>query len=603
MISRSPGTPRRTTSADDQDELRIRSYYNKQLKIFPKIQNISLLTDLDLSHNSFVDFAGMTSMPSLTRLNVSHTNIQTFIGAVEQESLIQLMALKTPLSSHSFFNLMCLIVFGPQLQIVNKSKITSADVKQCKRYKEHLLPYLLKGWLIMNLIPNVIIYEVKTQKRRRLFLKLPPEEEFIPKSTRKPTKHVPLKSPMTLRKRCVYNDENCNMDQNDNQDMESNESQSKRNDMKKGKHSATPDVRKIKDIEANAALEHQQNANQNQQMSSIIETPSRQQSAENFELSLVKTPVSSSETSHLKAQKENIIKANSIKSTMKPQASTKPKTLCGSPTRSKTPNGRLSSTTSKRVPLTSKRRNPNLKVKSAKENVDTSNRIVTSPIKSTPRRRSASPCLIETPSNARRSFIEEDYIPSNVDSPEYENGVPSPKENTEVIEKVISQKASATDAPKKIVPESIMKKSKSPLRIGTTFEFSTVFNAPLTKTESPLRVQGNDDVNIEILPAPVPSVLKIERSPSITRYIPSSPLCSPPSTPPSCFGGKYSPPMMSSSSPLPSPDEFEKSDHSSFQWPERQTPKRVVIKFDVIDDKSDSSFDVTDLGLPLFAND
>ena len=577
MLPRSPGTPRRTTSADDQDDLRIRSYYNKGLKIFPKIQNIALLTDLDLSHNNFVDFTGMTKMPSLTRLNISNTSIQTFVGAVEQESLIQISAQKTPLSSHSFFNLMCLIVFGTQIQLINQCKITSADVKQCKRYKEFLLPYLLQGWVIMNLIPNVVIYEVKTQKRRRIFLKLPQEEKPIPKSARKTTKHVPLRSPMSMRKKGICRNENENAYQNQNNEMP----RSMEIGVSKSKHSATPDVRRIKDIEANAALEHQQqkNAKSKQQNTPIIETPSREQSSECFELKhLVQSPIVP-----LVCRTPAIQSINQTpKSSMKQDAI-----------------GRSPSTVRSRIPVRHSSATPTLKkekstktCKSSKENIDTSNLVMTPTIKTTPRK-SSRQCYMETP-NAKRLN----------DSPsattQQSENIESPKANTD-IEHILSPVAKANiDKPKKAPQKSILKKSKSPLRIDTTAEFSTIFNAPLEKVESPLRVQENSDVNIEILPQPVPALLKIERSPSVTKYIPSSPLCSPPSSPPNLLLRNPSP--MSSSSPLPSPDEFE-SKQSCIQWPERRTPKRVIIRFDTVDDKSDSSFDVTDLGLPLFAND
>ena len=669
MNSRSAHSTPRKIKEEITEDMRVRSFYMKQLKIFPKIQNISVVTDLDLSFNNFVDFSGMVYMPSLTALNISNTKISSFIGAIEQPSLVQISAHKTPLSSYSLFNIMCLIVFGPQLQLINQTRITQSDVKQMRKYRETLLPYLLKGWVAVSISPNIIIYEIKTQKRKRLYAKAEPEKDYIPKADPKKVKKIPMSSP----RRKFHHDlqeelQNQEGKEAKNQEKNDDETSMKRDNneiqkvSKQDKQKDNPEKIIYENTEVEVNMDEKENFDMIQkqqikdglQISTPIDDDNVFQPPKNDVISEMETPISSpshnqielcigTPKSHQFGLNETPKRSISpISTTPKrsaspmnytPNRSSSPMTK--SPKRSTSPSvsrsntkqgkenqdinivscnkcstnkevsniplHRTKSLTHSKIPTSTKMSKipksskipTHMRSSSKSENVNNSNTELSN--NELTKAKSLNKKIFSTPKSTISSPLQKNHDDINdIQISSIKKTNKSPMRNSSIP---IKRGNSTLSSKKQTIPSGKKSVSTKPsLQIVSTLEFSQLYNGPLEKISSPLRVDENNDLN-SILPDPVPVKLSIEDTYQ-PDFIPGSPLVS---SPPyrSCL--KKSMQMMSSSSPLPSPDEFEKHQKREIAWPERKTPKRVVIQFQE-DDKSDGSFDVTDLGLPSFAN-
>lgn len=155
---------------DGQGGLPVRSYFKQQITEFPNLNNPEVITHLDLSFTQITNFEGMPYMPNLVKMNLASSKINSFIGAVNLPKLEQLEFAGAPITQFEYLHVMCLIAFGMNLKLINHVRVTKQDIKLAELYMSTIEPMLRTGWLIASISPDIVVYEVSTKKRKRIFM-------------------------------------------------------------------------------------------------------------------------------------------------------------------------------------------------------------------------------------------------------------------------------------------------------------------------------------------------------------------------------------------------------------------------------------------------
>ena len=124
---------------------------------FSDIEDHENSISIDISGNWIKNFDGMKVMQGLTSLNLDNNPISSFKGAQIQPKLKWLSMKKTHISRNPYFKIMCLVVFGEQLSIINNERVTDYHRKMSKQLNSDLLGELVVGHIISNMNPLRLI--------------------------------------------------------------------------------------------------------------------------------------------------------------------------------------------------------------------------------------------------------------------------------------------------------------------------------------------------------------------------------------------------------------------------------------------------------------
>ncbi|OHT13234.1 hypothetical protein TRFO_16676 [Tritrichomonas foetus] len=147
-----------------------KSFRGRKLTTFPNLSKFQHCTLFSFDGNPLENFKGMISCPNLTDLYLDNTKMSSFFEAPELPSLERISLKHSPLGFYKKLDLMCAIVFGPQLQFVNGEELSHEKVRFALEYRDLLLPYFRQGWVMTSTNPVRFIH-YKT--RARISVKLP----------------------------------------------------------------------------------------------------------------------------------------------------------------------------------------------------------------------------------------------------------------------------------------------------------------------------------------------------------------------------------------------------------------------------------------------
>ena len=108
---------------------------------------------LKLVSHHLKDFSSIQKNPNLESLILDNNDITSFLGAASQPKLKFLSIQNNPISSETFLNVMCSIVFGENLINVNGKEISAGEIQLGKEVAEFTYHFLTKGFLIKNFNP------------------------------------------------------------------------------------------------------------------------------------------------------------------------------------------------------------------------------------------------------------------------------------------------------------------------------------------------------------------------------------------------------------------------------------------------------------------
>lgn len=137
---------------------------------FPDLGKNSEIEILDLSNNPIDNFETLPTIPSLKYLTLDSTEIYSFYRAQSQPSLTKLSIQNTPLSKYQFINIMTIIVYGFQINQVNKNFVSKNELKIAFQMADFLRPYLLRGWILVG-IDKIQLFHPLTHQRMTLKLR------------------------------------------------------------------------------------------------------------------------------------------------------------------------------------------------------------------------------------------------------------------------------------------------------------------------------------------------------------------------------------------------------------------------------------------------
>ena len=136
----------------------------KGIKSFNEIEIESSCTNLDLSYNKIRNFEGIKENNKIINLNLDYCLISSFKGASFLTNLRWISLKKNPIIRNPYFKLMCVIVFGKKLSIINNEQIPIKIKEQAIKLSPFLYEDLINGRILTNLNPvRIIDVEDKSQ--------------------------------------------------------------------------------------------------------------------------------------------------------------------------------------------------------------------------------------------------------------------------------------------------------------------------------------------------------------------------------------------------------------------------------------------------------
>lgn len=138
------------------------------LKEYPNILEHEIVTDLNLSYNDIPDLRGMKPMPNLDWLNLDYSGLNNFIGSVRHPNLKRISFHGTPLAKHLYHKIMTLICFGFSLEIINHACVSRAEKIVAKKLSGFIHKYLLEGWVLVSIKPTLMLHP-ETRERKRIY--------------------------------------------------------------------------------------------------------------------------------------------------------------------------------------------------------------------------------------------------------------------------------------------------------------------------------------------------------------------------------------------------------------------------------------------------
>ncbi|OHS95163.1 hypothetical protein TRFO_10646 [Tritrichomonas foetus] len=155
-------TTSRSISAKKCQRVAVNAVHQK-VDSFEKLNFAKNCSTIDLSKNRLRNFSGLPSLRLLTHLTINDNPLFSFYGATPQPSLFWVSFKNTPLSKHTHFRLMCLIVFGSKLTFINDEPVSKNLIQKADKLRESVLPELLEGNILISLSP--IKFVVPQEKR------------------------------------------------------------------------------------------------------------------------------------------------------------------------------------------------------------------------------------------------------------------------------------------------------------------------------------------------------------------------------------------------------------------------------------------------------
>ena len=123
------------------------------LKCFPKCYILNRFPILLFSENLITSFSTLSTLTNLEKLIINKNFINSFISTNNQPKLIELTIFENPISDSEHLLIMCLIVFGYQLKIINNIPISEEKIKIARSLENNIKSHLLKGFIIESLEP------------------------------------------------------------------------------------------------------------------------------------------------------------------------------------------------------------------------------------------------------------------------------------------------------------------------------------------------------------------------------------------------------------------------------------------------------------------
>ncbi|OHT15124.1 hypothetical protein TRFO_14487 [Tritrichomonas foetus] len=148
------------------------TFAGQDLTSFPPANALSSYASLSFENNPIYSLEGLESLFNLKSLNLSGTEIESFQGVCVQPNIERIYIKNTPLSQLHNVRIMCMIAFGPTLQAVDNSPLTTFENKIGKFLFNQMNPYLKDGWIIIGLYPLKILH-LPTGTKQTLKTQLP----------------------------------------------------------------------------------------------------------------------------------------------------------------------------------------------------------------------------------------------------------------------------------------------------------------------------------------------------------------------------------------------------------------------------------------------
>ena len=108
---------------------------------------------INLQDNELVSLDGMPTMKSLRYMQLDGNPIRSLVSVKVQPGLRWLSLRGAPITKNPYFTLMCLIGFGTNITVINKTKVDEHLRKMAKAMTHKLRPSIRQGFVISNLKP------------------------------------------------------------------------------------------------------------------------------------------------------------------------------------------------------------------------------------------------------------------------------------------------------------------------------------------------------------------------------------------------------------------------------------------------------------------
>lgn len=112
---------------------------------------------LTLNNNQIYNFQGLERCRNVQKIYLDNNPTMSFKGAVHLPNLVYISMKNTPISENPHFELMCLIIFGSQVEIINDIEITESTRTHADKLRELLHNELQDGMIIESLDPLKLI--------------------------------------------------------------------------------------------------------------------------------------------------------------------------------------------------------------------------------------------------------------------------------------------------------------------------------------------------------------------------------------------------------------------------------------------------------------
>ena len=143
----------------DYRKIDFRSFVSKNYHSFDEIKILSDVKSIDVSSNPIKNFNGIQQFPKLINLKMDNTQLESLENANLLVSLNQFSCLNTPLAKkvkQNLLQIMCLVVFGQSIRVINGKCVTEENREKAKKVAEKIKPQLTRGYLLVSYEPLAI---------------------------------------------------------------------------------------------------------------------------------------------------------------------------------------------------------------------------------------------------------------------------------------------------------------------------------------------------------------------------------------------------------------------------------------------------------------
>ena len=177
---------------------------HQRIKSFAEFRSKPGCSSIDVSKNHIQNFIGFEGheVQHLAQLNLDSNPIRSFEGCKTCPRLTWLSMRNTPISRNKYFKLMCLIMFGDQLQTINNEQIPKRFKVQAVALRSHLYDELYNGRIVSSLKPLRMLDMNNIENPHHA-----PAEELI-EATRTVSYTLPVEKEklLLMRTKCLKNE-------------------------------------------------------------------------------------------------------------------------------------------------------------------------------------------------------------------------------------------------------------------------------------------------------------------------------------------------------------------------------------------------------------